>query len=129
MNLNLQNIKTLGRYLMAGFYLFGGVNHFLTPQFYLPLIPDYLPEPVLLNIFAGGAAIVLAIGLLVPKYQKFAAWGVIALLVAFIPVHIYFIEMGSCIPDVLCTSELLGWVRLLLIHPLLIGWSWIYTKK
>jgi uncharacterized membrane protein len=127
--MNLHNLKILGLYLMAGFYLFGGINHFLTPEFYLPLIPDYLPAPDLLNILAGIAEIVLAIGLLIPNTRKWAAWGVIAMLLAFIPSHVYFIQIGSCIPDVLCAAEWMGWMRLLLIHPLLIAWAWIYTRK
>ena len=127
--MNLQNLKILGLYLMAGFYLFGGINHFRTPEFYLPLIPDYLPTPDLLNLLAGIAEIVLAIGLLIPNTRKWAAWGVIAMLLAFIPSHVYFIQLGSCIPDVLCAAEWMGWVRLLLIQPLLIAWAWIYTRN
>jgi uncharacterized membrane protein len=127
--MNLHNLKIIGLYLMAGFYLFGGINHFRTPEFYLPLIPDYLPTPDLLNLLAGIAEIVLAIGLLIPNTRKWAAWGVIAMLLAFIPSHVYFIQLGSCIPDVLCAAEWMGWVRLLLIQPLLIAWAWIYTRN
>jgi uncharacterized membrane protein len=127
--MNLKNLKILGLYLMAGFYLFGGINHFWTPEFYLPLIPGYLPVPELLNILAGMAEIVLGTGLLIPYMRKWAAWGVIAMLLAFIPSHVYFIQIGSCIPDVLCAEEWMGWVRLLLIHPLLIAWAWIYTRN
>jgi uncharacterized membrane protein len=127
--MNLHNLKIIGLYLMAGFYLFGGINHFRTPEFYLPLIPDYLPTPDLLNLLAGIAEIVLAIGLLIPNTRKWAAWGVIAMLLAFIPSHVYFIQLGSCIPDVLCAADWMGWVRLLLIQPLLIAWAWIYTRN
>ena len=127
--MNLHNLKIIGLYLMAGFYLFGGINHFRTPEFYVPLIPVYLPEPDLLNILAGIAEIVLAIGLLIPSTRKWAAWGVIAMLLAFIPSHVYFIQLSSCIPDVLCAAEWMGWIRLLLIHPLLIAWAWIYTRS
>jgi uncharacterized membrane protein len=127
--MNLHNLKIISLYLMAGFYLFGGINHFRTPEFYLPLIPDYLPTPDLLNLLAGIAEIVLAIGLLIPNTRKWAAWGVIAMLLAFIPSHVYFIQLGSCIPDVLCAAEWMGWVRLLLIQPLLIAWAWIYTRN
>lgn len=113
---------------MVAFYFFGGINHFLNPDFYIPLIPDYLPKAELLNLISGAAEILGAIGLLVPKTQKFSAWGIAAMLVAFIPSHIYFIQIGSCIPDVMCVDEWIGWVRLILIHPLLIYWAWIYTR-
>ena len=121
-------ILNLLKYVMALFYFFGGVNHFVSPEFYLPLIPDYLPAHEFLNWVAGIAEIFGAIGLLIPKTQKIAAWGIVLMLVAFIPSHVYFIQIGSCVPDVLCVDEWIGWVRLLLVHPVLMYWAWIYTK-
>lgn len=128
-NMNRRSIKLAAKYVMAGFYFLGGLNHFFQPEFYLPLIPEYLPEKNFINIFSGIAEVLGAIGLLIPRTQKIAAWGIFAMLVAFIPSHIYFIQIGSCIPNGLCAPEYVGWLRLLLIHPILIWWAWIYTKK
>ncbi|MHA7131429.1 DoxX family protein [Algoriphagus namhaensis] len=122
-------IRTGLLYIMAFFYLVAGVNHFIKPEFYLPLIPDYMPDAALLNIISGVAEILGAIGLLIPATRKLAAWGIILMLVAFVPSHVYFIQIGSCVPDVLCVDEWIGWVRLIVIHPVLIYWAWIYTKK
>ncbi|WP_075351324.1 DoxX family protein [Algoriphagus marinus] len=123
-----QLLLKIGKYLMAAFYFLGGINHFLQPEFYLPLIPEYLPEKDLLNTIAGIAEVVGAIGLLIPQTRKIAAWGIVAMLVAFIPSHVYFIQIGSCLEEGLCVSEWIGWIRLVLIHPLLIWWAFIYTK-
>jgi uncharacterized membrane protein len=113
---------------MAAFYLIAGINHFINPENYYPLIPAYLPFPEFLNILSGIAEVTFAIGLLFPKYQKISAWGIILMLIAFIPAHIYFIQIDSCIPDGICVPKWGGWVRLIIIHPILIGWAWIYTK-
>ncbi|MDN3204514.1 DoxX family protein [Algoriphagus sp. C2-7] len=113
---------------MALFYFLGGINHFVQPEFYLPLIPEYFPEPELLNLIAGIAEVLGAIGLLIPRFQKLAAWGIVIMLIAFIPSHVYFIQVGSCIPEGLCTEEWIGWVRLVIIHPILIFWAWLYTR-
>ena len=111
-------------YGMAAFYAFAGVNHFIDPQFYLDLIPPYLPFPEFINIFSGLIEIIFAIMLLFDRYRKLASQLIIAMLIAFIPSHVYFIQIGFCIDGGLCTEEWIGWVRLVVIHPVLIYWAY-----
>ncbi len=113
---------------MPFLYLAAGINHFISPESYLLIIPEYLPNHELINILAGIAEIILGIGLLIPKTRVVSAWGVILMLIAFIPSHVYFIQIGSCVEGGICTPEWLGWIRLVVIHPLLLAWAWIYTK-
>jgi uncharacterized membrane protein len=115
--------------LMIVFYLFAGYNHFVNPTFYYPIIPPYLSNWLApINILAGIAEIVLAI-LLIPKStRKTAAWGIIFMLIAFIPSHIYFIQKGSFQLGSLMVTPLVAWIRLLVIHPLLILWAWVVIK-
>lgn len=127
--MNLSKLKKPALYLMAFLYLLAGVNHFVSPESYLPIIPDYLPNHELINILAGLAEIILGIGLLIPKTKVISAWGVVFMLIAFIPSHAYFIQIGSCIEGGICTPEWVGWFRLIVIHPLLLAWAWIYTKE
>jgi uncharacterized membrane protein len=108
--------------------LVAGINHFLNPSFYLPLIPDYLPYPVHINIISGTLEVVLAMLLLHPKLRTFGSWGIIVLLLLFIPSHIYFIQIGACVPKGLCTPLWVAWVRLIVVHPLLGYWAWFIQK-
>jgi uncharacterized membrane protein len=126
--MNLSKLKKPSLFLMAFLYLLAGVNHFLSPESYLPIIPDYLPSHDLINILAGIAEIILGFGLLIPNTRKVSAWGVVLMLIAFIPSHVYFIQIGSCVEGGICTPEWVGWLRLIVIHPLLLAWAWIYTK-
>jgi uncharacterized membrane protein len=116
------------RYLLIGFYLFAGSYHFVNPDFYYDLIPDYLPYPKLINYASGVLEILLALGVIFPKTRLIAVNGIILLLLLFIPSHVYFIQIGSCIENGLCVPEWLGWVRLVVIHPLLILWAWVIRK-
>ena len=111
-------------YLISGFYILAGVNHFVDPAFYYPLIPDWLPEPELINTVSGVIEIAFGVGFFSPKTRKLASYGVIAMLLAFIPSHIYFIQIGSCIDNGLCVPEWIGWARLVAVHPLLIYWAY-----
>lgn len=111
-------------------YFAAGLNHFRMPAFYYPLIPDYLGNKELLNALSGIAEMVLAIGLVFTKSRRWAAWGIIALLIAFLPAHIWFIQKGGCLdPNGLCVPVWVAWVRLLVIHPLLILWAWYHTRS
>ena len=114
--------------LLVGFYLFAGFNHFRDPEFYYPLIPSYLGYAYEINILAGIIEMALGLGLLYPKTRKLAAIGIILMLLAFLPSHIYFIELGGCISDGLCVHAWVAWVRLIVIHPLLMLWAWGHRK-
>jgi len=112
------------RIVLIGFYVFAGSYHFINPEFYFGLIPDYLPYPKLINYLSGFLEIVLAIGVAIPKTRGFAVKGIIILLILFIPSHIYFIQVGSCVEAAFCVAPWIAWMRLLVIHPLLIFWAW-----
>ncbi|MGD1839769.1 MAG: hypothetical protein ACFB0B_02575 [Thermonemataceae bacterium] len=70
------------------FYLVAGINHFVMPQFYLQLTPDFLPYPALINQIAGVAEIMLAIGLVFIATRKISAWLIVAMLLLFYLVHV-----------------------------------------
>lgn len=81
-------------WIMALLYVAAGVNHFVNTTFYKKIIPPFLPAPGLINIVSGAAEIVLGILLLVPSYTSWAAWGIIALLIAVFPANIYHFIKG-----------------------------------
>lgn len=119
----LKNVIVRG---MGYFYLVAGLNHFLTPDFYIPLIPPFFSNPDLINILAGVAEVLLGMGILYFPTRVRAAWGITLMLIAFIPAHVYFIQINTCVEGGLCVPEWIGWVRLILIHPLLIFWAtWV----
>lgn len=122
------NYKRISLFVLAGFYFLAGVNHFVNPDFYLPLIPPVLPYPEVINYLSGGLESLFGLLLLFSRYRSYAAYGIMFLLVLFIPSHVYFIMVGSCVEEGLCVPNWIGWLRLILIHPLLIGWAWWHTR-
>jgi uncharacterized membrane protein len=110
-------------YLMAFMYFIAGLNHFKNPQIYLKIIPPYFSNPKLLNTLSGLSEIVLGIGLCVPIISHWASWGVIALLIAVFPIHLYMYSNEKV------SFGLPKWV-LFLRMPLqlvLIYWAYQYT--
>lgn len=118
-------MKKISLYLQSFFYIFAGLNHFINPEFYYPLIPNYLQEiSGFINALSGTLEIGFGISLIFPGMRRRGAIGIVLMLIAFIPSHIYFIQLGSCIDGGLCVPSWIGWVRLVVIHPLLILWAW-----
>ena len=121
-------MKNINILLFAGFYGAAGLYHFINPGFYAPLIPDYLPFHEFINYFSGVAEVVLAVLVIFKPTRKIGAYLTIAMLICFIPSHVYFLQIGGCVEDGLCAPLWLGWVRLLVVHPLLILWAYITAK-
>jgi uncharacterized membrane protein len=117
----------LSRYTMSLFYIAAGLNHFINPNFYLPLIPPYFPYHSAINITSGVVEILFGLLLIPTITRKWAAYCIVLMLIVFIPAHVYFIQQNSCTGE-LCVSPWIGWFRLLAIHPLLIYWAWSNRK-
>ncbi len=113
---------------MAAFYLLAGINHFRNPEAYYKIIPPYFGNPHFINIASGTAEILLAVLLLIPQTKKIASFGIICMLIAFIPAHIYMIKKGWCIKD-FCLPVWAIWLRLIAFQPLLIWWAWLNRKE
>lgn len=126
--MNKAGLYEISKWLLGLFYLFAGINHFWHPEFYLPLIPDYLPAKHLLNIIVGVIETALGLGVLFDITRRAAAWGIIALLLLLIPSHVYFIQIGSCVDAGLCVAPWIAWLRLLIIHPLLMAWAYLHVR-
>ncbi|NUN09735.1 MAG: hypothetical protein HUU54_11215 [Ignavibacteriaceae bacterium] len=113
-----------GKILYGLFFLFAGAYHFINPGFYIPLIPDYFPLKELINYASGAAEIIAGLLLLTNKYSRYGGRLVLVIMILFIPSHVYFIQIGSCVESGLCVPAWVAWVRLVIIHPLLMCYGW-----
>jgi uncharacterized membrane protein len=84
-------MKSVLRLLLAVFFVGAGANHFLSAEFYRGIMPSYFPWHAELVAISGVAEILGGAGVLIPRTRRFAAWGLIALLIAVLPVHIEMI--------------------------------------
>ncbi len=111
-------------WLQALLYTAAGINHFWHPEFYVHFIPPYLPSPEGINLLSGIIEIVLGISLLFKRTRKPAAWAIVLLLMAFIPAHIYLIQISRCDVPGFCLARFAAWIRLIPGQPLLIAWAY-----
>lgn len=90
-----------------------GVTHFTHAHLFLAMMPPYLPLHHELVYVSGVFEILGAIGLMVPKTRRFAAWGLLALLVAVFPANIHMAVNEVYLDiDALPQSRVGLWLRL-----------------
>lgn len=90
----MTNLQWLSLILMAALYIIAGISHFRQPKFFLKITPKWVPAPEKVNIFVGIVEIALGIALFIPAIRAYAAWGIIALLIAVFPANIYHFQMA-----------------------------------
>ncbi|MBG43557.1 MAG: hypothetical protein CL530_06280 [Aequorivita sp.] len=111
------------QYLMGVLYVLAGMNHFRKPKMYERIIPPYIPAHSTLVMLSGVAEMILGFMIMNKNTQEEAAWGIIIMLIAFIPVHIYMLQNKEA------AMKLPKWVLILRL-PLqfgLIYWAYLYT--
>lgn len=104
-----------------------GVLHFLKPEPFVKIVPDYLPYHLELVYISGFFEILLGIGLLIPAVSSAASWGLIVLFIAVFPANINQVVNNIAIEGI-PHNQLLYWIRLP-FQAVLIAWAWWFTKK
>jgi len=126
----MNKLKKASLVVMVIFYLIAGFNHFYNPPSYLTMIPTYLPYPKIINLTAGFFELSFAIILIFTKTRRFAAWGIILMLIAFLPVHIQMVKDAPfLLRGSITVTPFIAWIRLVVLQPLLILWAWWYTRE
>jgi len=88
----MKYIKLLTIYFMSISYTYVGVRHFIDPDFFLAIMPNYLPYHLEFVYLSGIAEISFGILLFFKKTRTFAAYGLIILLVCVFPANIHLVE-------------------------------------
>ena len=82
------DITKLLIYVYVVFFIVAGINHFLNPQFYDAIVPDFIPFPRLVHQITGVIEIILPLFLLT-RFRKEAALLMIIFLVILYVANLY----------------------------------------
>ncbi len=107
------------RYGLALLFVGAGLLHFIHPETFERIVPPALPAPRRLVLLSGAAEVAGGLGLLLPATRRWAAWGLLALLVAVFPANVYMVGLA----DTLHIPAWVLWARLPL-QPLLMWAVW-----
>ncbi len=118
-------VKQITKWIFGVGFVLAGAMHFLKPDLYLRIMPPVLPAPLFLVYLSGAFEIALGVLLLIPRFSRLAAYGLIALLVAVFPANVYMWTNAESFPE-------FGTTALLLRLPLqfvLIAWAFWLSKS
>ena len=118
-------VKKISKYILAALFVLAGINHFVMTEFYLRIMPPYLPAPLFLIYLSGFLETGFGIALLIPQYSRRAAWGIILLLIAVFPANIYMAMNPNVFPDI----NPLGLYLRLPLQFVLIAWAFWHTRN
>ena len=93
-------------------------------RFYLPMMPAWVPAHGPMVALSGLAEVALGLGLLWPVSRPWAAWGVIALLIAVFPANLQmFLDADQW-------ADIPRWALALRLplQGVLIAWAWTLTR-
>jgi uncharacterized membrane protein len=121
----MKMLKLILKYLLGVFFALAGLNHFINPAFYLNIMPPYLPWHAFLVYLSGFFEVLFGILVLLSKYRRVGAWGIIAVLIAVTPANVHMALHPQLYPEI---RPFFLWLRLPL-QLVLIAWAYWYTDK
>ena len=102
-------IKPFSIIVMSWFYISAGLLHFTNTNWFLQIVPPYLPFKLELVYVSGFFEIIFGLMLVLPSWRYYAGWGLVLLLIAVYPANIYLAQTNGAAMN---TSALIAWVRL-----------------
>ena len=119
----MNKLKIVGMAFVFLWFMGGGVMHFISPEFFLAIMPPSLPYHEAAVAISGVFEIIGAVGLLFQRTRRMAGIGLFFLTLAVSPANIYMSLNPELFPDV---SDLALTLRLV-IQVLLLACIWWST--
>ena len=91
------------------FYTIVGIKHFIEPDYFLSIIPPYLPFHIELVYISGFFEILFGLMILFPKYRYYGSIGLILLLIAIFPANIYLAQSKEAQEAIGASQQITIW--------------------
>ena len=123
-----QKFKFISIYIMSVLYINIGINHFVNPDFFLVIVPDYLPYHLALVYISGLFEIIFGLLLIFKKTRKIAGIGLIFLLILVFPANIFLFQSTDA-QSAYAISQNKALVRMFFQAPLILIAFWHSISK
>ena len=89
-----------GLLVVFAWFMGGGIGHFTMTDFFVSIVPPWVPWPLAAVYVSGVFEIALAVAILVPAIRPMAGWGLVALTLAVTPANVHMWLHPELFPDV-----------------------------
>ena len=120
----MRQAREILKWLFGILFAVAGANHFVHTDFYVSIMPPYLPWHTALVYVSGVFEVALGILLLFRRFERLAAWGMIALIIAVTPANVHMALHPELYPQY---SSVALWWRVPL-QGALIAWAFWFTR-
>jgi uncharacterized membrane protein len=91
--------KRVALLALSAFFVAAGVGHFVAADFFVSIMPPYLPAHLELVCLSGVFEIAGGIGVLIPRFRVLAGRGLILLLLAVFPANLHMALHPELFPE------------------------------
>lgn len=122
---------TASQRALAAFFTLAGVMHFVIPQSYRAIVPEYVPiTPKRAVEWSGYAEIAGGLAVIPERTRGLARWWLVCLLIAVFPANVHMAVSPEAIRglDAERIPRWALWARLPL-QPLMAWWVWRATRR
>jgi len=120
----IQALRYVGLAIVFLWFFGGGIGHFTSTEFFVSIVPPWVPYPLAAVYVSGVFEICLAVLILWPVSRPIAGWGLIALTVAVTPANIHMYLNPELFPDATETAYLIR----LVVQVFLLALIWWSTR-
>tara|TARA_B100001540_G_C15808197_1_gene643118 strand:- start:1351 stop:1800 length:450 start_codon:yes stop_codon:yes gene_type:complete len=85
----ISKLKSISVYVMSFLYIFIGIKHFIDLDYFLKIMPPYMPFKKFLVLLSGFFEILFGTMIMFKKWRNIGSWAIILLLIAVFPANIY----------------------------------------
>lgn len=114
-------VKTFFLILLSVFFTYAGIDHLISPDFYVSIMPPWIPAHLELVYLSGVFEVMGGVGVLIPRFRAFAGAGLVALLIAVYPANLHMAFNPHLFPDIPVVAL---YIRLALQF---LAFYWAYT--
>lgn len=120
----MSKLKYIGLTVVFLWFFLGGITHFASPDFFVRIVPPYVPYPLAAVYVSGVLEVIGAVAIWIPKWRALAGIGLFVLTLCVTPANVHMWLNPELFPNI---SETALGLRLF-IQVLLLACIWWATR-
>ena len=119
----MKKYKLFTIYILGSLYIYVGISHFINPEYFKIIMPEYIPFHYIFIYVSGLFEIIFGFMIFFQKSRFYGAWGIFTLLILVFPANIYLYKSIE-VQEILSVSKDQTFIRLLFQFPLIVLSFW-----